>query len=57
MATVVKYWPAIGAAVYLVYALGWNQAQLPAAITALVTTLGVNQGVVSAHAQIRSLKS
>jgi hypothetical protein len=50
-AILAQYWPAIGAGVYLIYALGWQPAQIPTAVMGLFTALGI-QSAKSAHAKI-----
>ena len=53
MATIVKYWPAVVAGLYLAYvAAAGNATAVPGAIAALLSTLGVNVSVNAAHAKI-----
>jgi replication initiation and membrane attachment protein DnaB len=42
-----KYWPAIGAAAFVLYTALWNQSDLPAAIAAFLATFGVNLKAVA----------
>lgn len=54
---VVKYWPAVVAALYLAYVSSAGQtAQIPAALAALMAALGIPSGptspVAAAHARL-----
>jgi hypothetical protein len=54
MPTVTKYLPAIAAGAYLVYCLaGGHSEQLPAAIAAFLSALGLSHSVAQVHALVR----
>lgn len=57
LSTVSKYWPAIGAGVYVVYTLLWDPSQLAGAFAAFAATAGLSAKAASAHAKIDSLTS
>ncbi len=51
-----KYWPAVVAALYLAYVAAAGQAgSVPGAMAALLAALGLNAGIVAAHAKIDKL--
>jgi hypothetical protein len=57
MATLVKYWPAVVAGLYLAYVVAaGNSAQVGPATIALLTALGLNAQAQSAHAKIEALR-
>ena len=48
--TVIKYWPTVVAVLYLLYVLAAGKTdQVPAALTALLATFGLNAGHVGAR--------
>jgi hypothetical protein len=50
MSTVNAYWPAIVAALYLAYVIAAGKTlEIPMAITAFITALGINRKTVAAH--------
>jgi hypothetical protein len=54
--TVVKYWPAVVAGIYVVYVAASGQtAQLPAAISAFLAAAGLSHTAASAHSKIDQL--
>ena len=53
MATLIKYWPAVVAGLYLAYVLAAGETgSLPAAISAFLAAAGLNVSTASAHAKI-----
>lgn len=50
LTTLAKYWPVIVAGLYLAYVVAAGQtAQIAGAVAAVVSALGLANGVVSAH--------
>jgi hypothetical protein len=57
MSTIVRYWPAVVAGLYLLYVLAAGQAnQVAPAITAFLATIGINHVAASAHVKLDTLK-
>ena len=57
MSTVVRYWPAVVAGLYLLYVLAAGQMnQVAPAITAFLAAVGINHVAASAHVKIDALK-
>jgi hypothetical protein len=57
MSTLIKYWPAIVAGLYLAYVVAAGQsANLGAAFAAFLSAVGLSAGVASAHLKIEELK-
>jgi hypothetical protein len=56
MKTVILYWPAVVARLYLAYtAAGGHTGELPGAITAFLAALGLNHSAAAAHLKIDAL--
>jgi hypothetical protein len=57
MSTVIRYWPAVVAGLYLLYVLAAGQMnQVAPAITAFLAAVGINHVAASAHSKIDALK-
>jgi hypothetical protein len=56
MLSVMRYWPAVVAGLYLLYVLAAGQVdQIAPAITAFLAALGINHVAASAHVKIDAL--
>jgi hypothetical protein len=57
MSTIVRYWPAVVAGLYLLYVLAAGKAdQVVPALSAFLAAVGINQVAASAHAKLDALK-
>jgi hypothetical protein len=57
MSTLVRYWPAVVAGLYLLYVLAAGKTdQLTPALSAFLAAFGVNQVAASAHSKLDALK-
>jgi hypothetical protein len=56
MSTVVRYWPAVVAGLYLLYVLAAGKLeQVAPALSAFLAAFGINHVAASAHARINAL--
>jgi hypothetical protein len=57
MSTVVRYWPAVVAGLYLLYVLAAGKLdQIAPALSAFLAAFGINHFAASAHAKIDAIK-
>jgi hypothetical protein len=57
MSTIVRYWPAVVAGLYLLYVLAAGQSdQVPPALSAFLAAFGINQVAASAHSKVDALR-